>query len=444
MTAVFLAGLLVMAAPALKAQNYYAANSSISYQQFYDDLSPYGNWINYPGQGYVWAPYETNFTPYHTNGNWAYTRYGWTWVSNYKWGWAPFHYGRWINDPYYGWLWIPGYEWGPAWVEWRSGGDYYGWAPMGPRGINIHINFWNFIPRRYITYRDLGRYYVNNSRNVTIIKNTTIINNYYNNGARKTYNAGPSVADVQKSTRTKVREFNIAETNNPGNAVLAKNEIRIYKPVIKENQDRNIEAKPQRVISMDQFKNSKPQVKEFAAQSESSRPQVNDGKTSLPQRTFGNRKDDTSPFQENGITNANSREVKRSTNNLPVQSEINRPTDREVRVAPERELNHNLPSRQATTREMPSRTFENRNTAPRVQPSTNQVQERQVRQERSSIVPNQRVNTPVREVTPQRPTIERTQARPVPSVRETAPRAAVKESSQSSLPVRTFKDRKKD
>ena len=49
-----------------------------------------------------------------------------------------FHYGRWFYDPYYGWLWVPGYDWSPAWVTWRGGGDYYGWAPIRP-GISISI-----------------------------------------------------------------------------------------------------------------------------------------------------------------------------------------------------------------------------------------------------------------------------------------------------------------
>jgi hypothetical protein len=40
---------------------------------------------------------------------------------------------RWVYDSYEGWLWVPDYEWAPAWVVWRGGGDYYGWAPMSPR-----------------------------------------------------------------------------------------------------------------------------------------------------------------------------------------------------------------------------------------------------------------------------------------------------------------------
>src|SRR3954464_11015099 len=88
----------------------------VSYQTFYDELEPYGNWIDYPEYGYVWRPdMGADFRPYSTNGRWVWTDdYEWMWVSDYSWGWAPFHYGRWFFDDAYGWLWIPGYDWSPA------------------------------------------------------------------------------------------------------------------------------------------------------------------------------------------------------------------------------------------------------------------------------------------------------------------------------------------
>jgi hypothetical protein len=159
----------------------------LSYQSFYDQLSPYGSWINYPGYGYVWMPNAgPDFRPYSTNGNWIYTDAGWTWASNYSWGWAPFHYGRWFYEAGYGWMWLPGNEWAPAWVSWRGSGDYYGWAPMGPRistdvalnSYNPPPNYWNFVPRQYIGNPGWHNYNVDVNRNVTIINNTTIINNY--------------------------------------------------------------------------------------------------------------------------------------------------------------------------------------------------------------------------------------------------------------------------
>ncbi|MBL1409851.1 DUF6600 domain-containing protein [Sphingobacterium faecale] len=90
----------------------------ISFDVFYDELSPYGYWDRDPSYGDIWYPNQgRNFRPYGSNGYWAMTEYGNTWVSGYPWGWAPFHYGRWVHNSYRGWGWIPGYEWGPAWVE---------------------------------------------------------------------------------------------------------------------------------------------------------------------------------------------------------------------------------------------------------------------------------------------------------------------------------------
>ena len=68
----------------------------VSYQTFYDELSPHGRWIDNPQHGYVWVPNAgRDFRPYSTNGHWVYTdNYEWMWVSDYSWGWAPFHYGR--------------------------------------------------------------------------------------------------------------------------------------------------------------------------------------------------------------------------------------------------------------------------------------------------------------------------------------------------------------
>ncbi len=123
---------IVFSAEAHKNKKSY---STISIQTFYDQLSPYGDWIYSYDYGYVWRPYFDNpesFRPYSSNGNWVYTNYGWTWNSGYNWGWAAFHYGRWDFDNYLGWLWIPGTEWAPAWVSWGSYNDYWGWAPLGP------------------------------------------------------------------------------------------------------------------------------------------------------------------------------------------------------------------------------------------------------------------------------------------------------------------------
>jgi hypothetical protein len=211
----------------------------VSYQSFYDQLAPYGNWINYPGYGYVWMPNAgPDFQPYSTNGNWIYTDAGWTWASNYSWGWAPFHYGRWFYENGYGWMWIPGNEWAPAWVSWRGGGDYYGWAPMGPRitaevamsSYNPPANYWNFVPRQYMGNASWHNYYVGGEKNVTIINNTTIINNYTGSDRnRYAYAPGPNPEEVSRYSGTAVKPVQIRQANTPGERVLGTQYV-IYQP----------------------------------------------------------------------------------------------------------------------------------------------------------------------------------------------------------------------
>jgi hypothetical protein len=76
-------------------------------------------------------------------------------VSDHVWGDIPFHYGRWVYDPFDGWLWIPGYVWSPAWVVWRGGGGYTGWFPMPPDdgflygGGDPYFNRWDNWDRGY-------------------------------------------------------------------------------------------------------------------------------------------------------------------------------------------------------------------------------------------------------------------------------------------------------
>ncbi|MFD1629579.1 DUF6600 domain-containing protein [Pseudopedobacter beijingensis] len=233
-----------------------AQGRNVSFQVFYDELSYHGDWVNNRDYGYVWRPnVGADFRPYYTNGRWVMTQYGNTWVSDYSWGWAPFHYGRWFYDSYDGWLWVPGNEWGPAWVDWRSGGGYYGWAPMGPMlSININVGrryypdfYWVFIPQRYIYYNSYTPYW-RPSHNVTIINHTTIINNVYvNNNVR--YVSGPSVRDVRQNADRNVRVHRIEDVARPGSAIVERNAVRVYRPEI----DRSTDARPSRVaVSRDE------------------------------------------------------------------------------------------------------------------------------------------------------------------------------------------------
>ena len=212
----------------------------ITFNDFYSQLAPYGRWVMDPNYGRVWIANVRNFQPYATNGYWTYTNYGWTWVSNYNWGWAPFHYGRWGYSNINGWFWVPGYEWGPAWVGWSANADMYGWAPLAPGtsiGVSfsigsIPINFWTFMPRRYLGYHNIYNYYVPRSRYRTIIRRSNIISNYRSVG-RGHYALGPQPRDVARSTGRAVRTTRIVNATNTRNNGVRNNELHMYRPTVR-------------------------------------------------------------------------------------------------------------------------------------------------------------------------------------------------------------------
>ena len=100
-------------------------------------LQAYGEWVEDPTYGYVWLPYTTvvgeDFTPYDSSGEWVYTDYGWSFASDFDWGWLAFHFGRWMLYEDQSWGWVPERQWAPHWCEWRGGNNTVGWRPMPPR-----------------------------------------------------------------------------------------------------------------------------------------------------------------------------------------------------------------------------------------------------------------------------------------------------------------------
>jgi hypothetical protein len=121
----------------------------------YEDLGQYGSWRHSGDYGDVWVPssVSSGWAPYQ-DGHWAWVEpWGWTWVDNEPWGFAPFHYGRWafVDGA---WGWCPGPVaaapiYAPALVAWvgfggglgvsvsLGGGPAVGWFPLGPRDVYI-------------------------------------------------------------------------------------------------------------------------------------------------------------------------------------------------------------------------------------------------------------------------------------------------------------------
>ncbi|HET9206754.1 MAG TPA: DUF6600 domain-containing protein [Burkholderiaceae bacterium] len=111
----------------------------------YEDLDRNGQWESHPEYGPVWAPTTVvaGWAPYRY-GHWTWiSPWGWTWVDDAPWGFAPFHYGRWVVVGGR-WCWAPGRYvarpvYAPALVAWignvhvSAGAPVVGWVPLAPR-----------------------------------------------------------------------------------------------------------------------------------------------------------------------------------------------------------------------------------------------------------------------------------------------------------------------
>jgi uncharacterized protein DUF6600 len=218
----------------VQTKNQAEAHTTVSFSLFFDALAPYGNWMSVPDYGYVWQPtgIEQGWRPY-SDGHWVWTDYGWTWDSYQPWGWAPYHYGRWVFRPPYGWVWIPGTVWAPAWVTWYTGPSYIGWAPLPPDnnfflqigigpiafGYSTQPNYAVFVPASSFLYSNINSVAIPPSQNITIIKNTTNINNItiVNN---RVMNYGPDTRFVEKATGVRVHKVNVVDNNVDPQAVV--------------------------------------------------------------------------------------------------------------------------------------------------------------------------------------------------------------------------------
>jgi hypothetical protein len=212
---------------------------------FYEPLAPYGRWFNHTRYGYCWIPggIVAGWRPY-THGYWDYTDDGWTWVSYDTWGWGPYHYGRWEFDPGYGWVWIPGTVWGPAWVAWRRGPGYIGWAPLPFEARwEVGIGLVDFDYDRYIEphwYCFVGEHHFGDryveraievpARNVTIIRNTTYITKNYTVINNRVVNRGIEREEVQRAIGRSIDVHHIRETTEVSGARLKGPDLMVYRP----------------------------------------------------------------------------------------------------------------------------------------------------------------------------------------------------------------------
>jgi hypothetical protein len=157
----------------------------------YEDLDEFGTWRTVPDYGDVWVPAAMpgGWAPYRF-GHWMWIEpWGWTWVDDMAWGFAPFHYGRWAHVQGT-WMWVPGrvvarpvyapalvaFVGGNSWHTSLSIGSGVAWFPLGPREA--------YVPAYHVseTYvRNINVTHVNvtnvNITNINVVNKTYINRN---------------------------------------------------------------------------------------------------------------------------------------------------------------------------------------------------------------------------------------------------------------------------
>ncbi len=243
--------------------------NTVSFQSFYDVLSPMGEWIQITkedvdddlsdgeGEGFnryasisdeeflfIWKPeVDKNWKPY-MNGKWEYTDHGWLWISADKWGNSTYNYGRWWNSPKYGWVWLPGYTWAPAWVKWKVSNDdkYVGWVALSPKakwnsekGITDETyryknkdNEWVFVDNSNFAGEISSGNIVKADDNTSLVKNSSSITDIKTEDD-KIVNKGPDVNWMEEKTGKKFGRKKLKFSKGNQTTIVGENDVIIGK-----------------------------------------------------------------------------------------------------------------------------------------------------------------------------------------------------------------------
>ncbi len=229
-----------------------------AYETFYEPLAAYGQWFEVPTYGVVWQPSTTYLSPTwqpYTLGSWFYTDVGWTWISDEPFGWAVYHYGRWIYFANFGWCWVPDLEWGPSWVSWVVAESHIGWAPLPPGTSfstskrRISTGFvadlgpahYCFVPVHDFGAPRINTVVVDRSQNISIIQNTVNVTNIIRSGDT-IINQGPSFENIRTHSRYPIRTARLER--RPVDAITSRpvrvepDRIQVEIPTLPESQSR--------------------------------------------------------------------------------------------------------------------------------------------------------------------------------------------------------------
>ncbi len=272
--------------------------SAESLDYFHEQLAPYGQWTTHASYGDVWVPQVANGWRPYTSGHWGYTDQGWGWIADEPWGWATFHYGRWFYDQSLGWAWVPGNVWAPAWVAWRHGDGYVGWAPLPPSvefsaegGLGVGVaaitaGYFSFVAERNLLAAEASGVIVPSVRNVTIISRTENVTRYAVSNSR-VVNAGVDVRRIEQATGRPVPRLRVEAMA----AASARGRGVFYQPPVVGRAARATHAEfgrevDSRAAAQRRYRQQKPAPESSSAQGRGSRsePRHSPGFNNTPDR----------------------------------------------------------------------------------------------------------------------------------------------------------------
>lgn len=230
------------------------AADTVNIDIFFSPLASHGVWVKHPKYHYVFCPkVDAKWRPY-SHGHWIYMKnYGWYFASDEPYAWAVYHYGRWFHEQRLGWCWVPGNAWAGAWVAWRRGNDYVGWAPLEPNrdGFAVDVDISNQEPPKGDWVFVPPKHFLEPKLDVTVV-----FGDDHPDAFQKTQFAGPVVVQnnivvnnvidvnfIQQQTNTKVVVVDPKPVDDPSKAAAdaSGNTVAVFAPQIaKPKQDETV------------------------------------------------------------------------------------------------------------------------------------------------------------------------------------------------------------
>jgi hypothetical protein len=162
---------------------------------------------------------------------------------------------RWVLRPAFGWVWVPGTVWAPAWVAWRWGDGWAGWAALPPDaewrlGIGLSLDGpllrlgtspepWCFVPARDLLEPHVRHRLLPQRRSASLLASTRDATRYESAGGRPAVR-GPDPEAVEEAAGRAVPRSELRDLPAPPSRIerrAAGGEVGVYRPRVEQTPE---------------------------------------------------------------------------------------------------------------------------------------------------------------------------------------------------------------